>query len=44
MAARALFLDTATLSILSYHQDRSDPVISLWNEPVRSPDVGGLNS
>ncbi len=39
-AARGLFLDTATLSILGHYHDEYDPVIYLWNERVRATHPG----
>ena len=38
-AGKYLFLGTATLSVLGYEHDRSDPVIRLWDETPYEPPV-----
>jgi len=43
--AERLFLDTASLSILSYqHQDVAQPAILLWNSLLRGPAISPGNS
>lgn len=38
-AGRYFFLGTASLSVLGYEHDHSDPVIRLWNEAPHEPRV-----
>jgi broad specificity phosphatase PhoE len=39
-AGRFFLLGTASLSVLAYEHDRSEPVIRVWNELFREPRVG----
>ena len=39
-AGRFFLLGTASLSVLGYEHDRSEPVIRVWNELPREPRVG----
>ena len=39
-AGRFFLLGTASLSVLAYEHDRSEPVIRVWNELPREPRVG----
>ena len=43
-AGRLFVLGTASLSVMGYEHNRSEPVIRLWDETPRQPRIGAVQS